>query len=108
MLAGTSEITVLVSGLHLQFHVTVALNGLLICRNTMDSRPICRTFVQPAHRESMWIVVEQRGRWAPQGVEACQVGCEGRFSATAFGVDDDDLVEILSVRCLEHSSPHLR
>ena len=81
-----------------------AVLGLVVGRNPVDGGALLRAFVQPAHRESLGITVDQRWRRTAQRIVASEVGCERSLPRTALGVQNDDLVKIASIWCRSHRS----
>ena len=62
----------------------------------MDGRQVIGAALQPGHRRPLWVKVHDGGLWAATCVTGRNVCGESRLAATPFGVEDDDLIQVVS------------
>jgi len=83
---------------HAQLPATGSLHGFFIGRYAMNSGQSLRAALEPGYRRALRIEVHYG--WGPAllCVESRQICSERRLAATPFGVEDDDLVQIVVSR----------
>ena len=73
------------------------LRRFVVGGDAVNAGLVIRTILEPAHAESLRIAVDKHGRGAAHGVITRDVGCERGFAGATFGIEYDDLVQIVSV-----------
>ena len=68
----------------------------------MDFAAISRTPFQPAHRVAIGVVIDKQRCGSSKRKVAREVGCQCGLTATPLGVQNDDLVQAVSIRRNEH------
>ncbi len=68
----------------------------------MDLAAVPGTLLQPARRVAIRIGIDQRGRGSAKRKVTRQVGCQRGLTTTALGVQNDDLLQIVSIWSNDH------
>jgi len=82
---------------HTKRPTAFAMHCKLVIRDAIDPAAVRRTSLQPARRVAIGIRIDQRGRGSAKRKVACQVGCQGGLTATALGIQNDNLVQVISI-----------
>ncbi len=77
---------------------------IVVTGDSLDPAAIRRPLLQPAFREAFGVAIDKRGCGSAQRKVTRQVGRESGLAATALGVQYNDLVQIVSIRCIGHLS----
>ena len=71
-------------------------------RHPVNDGSITATFFQPAHAVTLRVAIHQCWRWPTSRIETGEVGGQGRFAGATFGIQDHNLLQIVSIRCIYH------